>query len=197
MDRGLLRVVSPDDLIAQEAAIDGRSVAAEGKLPRINRVEHQPRRLHRRRVLTVPASPRRRQRLDRPHDRRQARVQGRVRPVTSSRRSGSLAARTIFARLIATKVGERPRCSGTFTLAWTVRGRSHATPDPMLPENVLNDVQQARAGRDRQQGPARRSRPIPAQIRDRMTGLIVNAKRAAIKKARIEADSARKSSTIS
>lgn len=94
----------------------------------------------------------------------------------------------IFARLTATK------CRGATSLLRDVYLNTEkpwalqATPDPVLPDNVMNDVMQLvqteLANNQRLGGPP----PDPASIRDRVNGLIDAARRASLKKARTEAE---------
>jgi hypothetical protein len=95
----------------------------------------------------------------------------------------------IYARLIATK------CRGATSLLRDVYLNIEKpwsllpTPDPTLPADIMEDVQNliqvevqtmARLG----------EQPSPEQVRDRMTGLMAAAKRAAIKRAKAESETA-------
>src|SRR4029077_5086550 len=95
----------------------------------------------------------------------------------------------IYARLIATK------CRGATSLLRDVYLNTEkpwglqATPDPTLPDDMFSAVQQliqVEVGNMVRLG----EQPGPAEIRDRVTALMAAAKRAAIKKARAEAETA-------
>jgi len=91
----------------------------------------------------------------------------------------------IYARLIATK------CRGATSLLRDVYLNTEKpwgltpTPDPTLPDNVMQDVMSMV---DAEIGNAQRGGqpPDPTAIRDRVNGLVDAAKRAALKRARIE-----------
>jgi hypothetical protein len=93
----------------------------------------------------------------------------------------------IYARLIATK------CRGATSLLRDVYLNTEkpwgleATPDPKLPDDMFAAVQeliQAEVGNMVRLG----EQPAPAEIRDRVQGLMAAASRAAIKKARLESE---------
>lgn len=92
----------------------------------------------------------------------------------------------IYARLIATK------CRGATSLLRDIYLNQEKpwglepTPDPTLPDNVMNDVMELVQAeiQNAARGPVP---PDPQAIRDRVTQLIDAAKRATIKRARIEA----------
>ena len=186
--RGLLRVVSPDAVIEQEANDAAAFVAAERKVfdqsqwntNLVAYIDGEFSRFQRHRDGGNGWT----QRITDAN--RQFKGQYSPDQYAQIKKFGGS---TIFARLIATKVRGASSLLRDIYLGvdrpWALR----ATPDPVLPENVLNDVQQLVQveieNQTRLGGP-----PDPGQIRDRMTGLIVNAKRAAAKKARLEADRA-------
>ena len=95
----------------------------------------------------------------------------------------------IYARLIATK------CRGATSLLRDVYLNEekpwglHATPDPTLPDDMMASVSQlvmAEAGNAQRGGQA----PDQTAVKDRFAALFAAAKRAAIKKARVEAEAA-------
>jgi len=93
----------------------------------------------------------------------------------------------IYARLIATK------CRGATSLLRDVYLNTEkpwgleATPDPTLPDDVLGDVQQL-VQVEIQTMTSLGERPAPNEIKDRVTNLMGAAKRAALKKARLETE---------
>jgi hypothetical protein len=95
----------------------------------------------------------------------------------------------IYARLIAAK------CRGATSLLRDIYLNTDKpwglkpTPDPTLPEDIaatIGQLVEAEVGNAVRGG----QQPDPNQIRDRITNLIAAAKRASIKKARVEADAA-------
>lgn len=95
----------------------------------------------------------------------------------------------IYARVVATK------CRGATSLLRDVYLNVdkpwglEATPDPVLPDDIMADVQnliQVEVATMVRLG----ERPSPDQIRDRINGLLASAKRASIKRARVEAEKA-------
>jgi hypothetical protein len=95
----------------------------------------------------------------------------------------------IYARLTASK------CRGATSLLRDVYLNTDkpwglsATPDPTLPDDIAEQVGQL-VQMETQHAVQGGQPPTPDQIRDRMTGLLAAAKRAALKKARMEAETA-------
>ena len=95
----------------------------------------------------------------------------------------------IYARLVATK------CRGATSLLRDVYLNEEkpwglaATPDPTLPDDIAQQIGEL-VQIETQHAIAGGQPPDPAAIRDRMTNLMASAKRAAIKKARLESETA-------
>jgi hypothetical protein len=182
----VLRVVTPDALIEQEAQDDAARVAAEDQLRQDNNltsslvafIDNEFSRFMRHRDGASGWSER---------------LVNAMRTFSGQYDSQKLAeirqfgGSDIYARLTATK------CRGATSLLRDVYLNTEkpwgleATPDPTMPEDILGDVNnliQVEVGTMQRLGEA----PSPDQIRDRVTGLIAAAKRAAIKRARVEAE---------
>lgn len=183
---GLLRIVSPDALTAQEAANDRARVEAEDRARNqgavatniISFIDGEFSRFQRHRDSASGWSDR---------------MVAALRVFNGEYDPGQLAAikqfggSDVYARLIATK------CRGASSLLRDVYLNTEKpwglspTPDPVLPDNVVDSmtqlVQVEVATMERLGQP-----PDPNQIRDRMNSLFSSAKKAALKRARVEAD---------
>ena len=184
----VLRVVSPANLIEQEAALDAERVAAEDALRDEQRltsslvsfIDNEFSTFMRHRDGASGWSDRLVQAL------RVFNGQYDSAKLAEIRRFGGS---DIYARLIATK------CRGATSLLRDVYLNTEkpwglkATPDPTLPDDIAADIGQlieAEVGNAMRGGQP----PDPDQIRDRTSILLAAAKRAAIKRARLEADAA-------
>ena len=182
----VLRLVSPDQLNEQEAAADAVRVEAEDRLANDNMltsslvafIDNQFSQFARHRDSASGWSDRLTNAM------RVFKGVYEAQKLAEIRRFGGS---DIYARLIATK------CRGATSLLRDVYLNTEkpwgleASPDPVLPDDIQQDIQQllqvevqtmTRLG----------EQPTPDQIRDRVTQLLGAAKRAAIKRARLESE---------
>jgi hypothetical protein len=183
--QGVLRIVSPADLIAQEAANDARRVAAEDAAKAqslwtsslVGFIDGEFSRFQRHRDSGAGWTDRMIKAL---------RVFNGEYDPDKLREIRMFGGSEVYARLIATK------CRGASSLLRDVYLNTEKpwglqpTPDPVLPDNVVAEVQNLVmtevATLERAGAP-----PDPGMIRDRITSLITGAKKAAIGKAKAEA----------
>ena len=182
----VLRLVSPDELTQQEAAQDAIRVEAEDRLARdsaldnslVAFVDNQFSMFARHRDSASGWSDRMTNAM------RVFKGQYDAAKLAEIKRFGGS---DIYARLIATK------CRGATSLLRDVYLNTEkpwgleASPDPVLPEDVLNDINQlmqVEVETMKRLGET----PTPEQIRDRMGQLMGMGKRASIKRARTEAE---------
>jgi hypothetical protein len=186
--RGVLRVVSPEDLISQEANQNAAAVAAQDELARQDAwstnlnsfIEGEFSRFQRHRdgangwTDRITAAMRT--------------FKGEYNP-TQLAEIQKFGGSTVYARVIATK------CRGASSLLRDVYLNTEKpwglepTPDPTLPDDILGQIDQL--VQVELQSMQSMGQPVdPAQIKDRVMGLVASAKRAAIKKARLEAEQA-------
>lgn len=181
-----LRLVSPEQLIGQEAAADAARVAAEdlarqeGSLASalVSFIDNQFSIFARHRDSASGWSDRMAEAMRVFSGKYDSQKLAEIR-----RYGGS----DIYARIVATK------CRGATSLLRDVYLNLEkpwgleATPDPTLPDDIMADVQnliQVEVATMARLGEA----PTPDQIRDRVNNLLGAAKRAAIKRARVEAE---------
>jgi len=186
MPAPVLRIVSPDGLLQQEADADAQRIAAERKL----QAESQ--------LTTSLAAFIDNEFQDMVRHRDGAsgwsdRLVNAMRVFNGQYDNSKLAeikrfgGSDIYARLVATK------CRGATSLLRDVYLNQEKpwglkpTPDPTLPDDILADVQnlvQVEIGTMTRLGEP----PDPNAIRDRVQNLLMAAKRAAVKRARLEAE---------
>lgn len=184
----VLRLVSPDDLVEQEAAADAERVRAEDQLRQdnvvtnslVSFVDNQFSIFARHRDGASGWSDRMVNAM------RIFKGEYDSQKLAEIRRFGGS---DIYARVVATK------CRGATSLLRDVYVNVdkpwglEATPDPVLPDDIMADVNnliQVEVATMVRLG----ERPTPDQIRDRVNGLLASAKRASIKRARVEAEKA-------
>ncbi len=184
--QGLLRIVSPDALTAHEAANDKTRAEAEDRAKGQGQVADNL-------VAFIDGQFSRFQRHRNSAAGWSDRMVAAMRVFNGEYDPGQLMAirqfggSEVYARLIATK------CRGASSLLRDVYlnverpwGLS-ATPDPTLPDNIMDSLTglvQVEVANMQRLG----EEPTPEAIRDRVSALFASAKKAAIKKSRLEAD---------
>lgn len=183
--QGLLRIVSPDQLVAQEAEAHRLRAEAEDASRRADAVSNNL-------VSFIDGEFSRFQRHRDGANGWSERMLAAMRVFKGEYDPGQLAAirqfggSEVYARLIATK------CRGASSLLRDIYLNTERpwglspTPDPVLPDNVMDSMQnliQVEVATLERSGQP----PDPAQIRDRMAGLYTAAKKAALKRAKEEA----------
>jgi hypothetical protein len=184
----VLRVISPDDLLEQEAQADAERVAAEDAANNNSKLTTSL-------VAYIDNEfdtfVRHRDGASGWSDRlvNAMRVFNGQYDTTKLAEIKRFGGSDIYARLVATK------CRGATSLLRDVYLNEEkpwglaATPDPTLPDDIASQVGQL-VQMETQHAVQGGQPPTPDQIRDRMTGLLAAAKRAALKKARLEAETA-------